>query len=70
MPAPDKRIPEDEEIDDEEDGMDAIEYLGAFLQTEEGETVTQVLDKIAKHMENQNKILIKILSALTAAKTT
>ncbi len=69
-----KRIPEDEveiedEEDDDEEGVSEVEFLANFLQTEEGETITQVLDKLSKHLENQNKILIKILSTLVAQKT-
>ena len=68
-------IPEDEEMNMEEDmdfdgGEDALISL---LTTDEGETITSVLDKlagsaeaIAKHMEKQNVILVKILSALSA----
>jgi len=72
--------PEDEEMEmDEEDeefeegeGMDMFEALGSLLATEEGETVAMSLaglkestDKIALGIEMQNKILVKILSALT-----
>ena len=58
----------DEDGDDE--GITEIEFIANFLQTEEGETITQVMDKIAKHMENQNKILIKLLSALSKKEST
>lgn len=72
--------PEDEEMDEEmdeedeefEEGMDMFEALGSLLATEEGETVAMSLaglkestDKIALGIEMQNKILVKILSALT-----
>lgn len=50
---------------EEEDGVDAIEYLGALLQTSEGETIADVLAGLSKHLENQNKILIKIFSVLS-----
>jgi flagellin-specific chaperone FliS len=76
-----KRIPEDEEIDmgeefeeDEEfeEGQDMFDALGSLLATEDGETVATSLaglkdstEKIAACMEMQNKILVKILSALT-----
>jgi len=68
-------IPEDEEMNMDEDmdfdgGEDALVSL---LTTDEGETITSVLDKlagsteaIAKHLEKQNVILVKILSALSA----
>ena len=57
----------EEEIDmDEDDGVDPFEYLGSMLQTDEGESITNVLNKISSHIENQNKILIKIVSLLNS----
>lgn len=59
--------PVDEEIeieDDGDEGVDPFEYLGSLLQTDEGESITTVLNKISSHIENQNKILIKIMSIL------
>lgn len=56
-----------EEEDDE--GVDPFEYLGSMLQTEDGTSIADVLGKLAAHLENQNKILIKILSTMTAAKS-
>ena len=58
---------EDEELLDEdfEMGMDLGAALEPFLATEDGQTVCTALVTIAKHMENQNKILIKILSQLS-----
>jgi hypothetical protein len=73
----DSRIPEDEELGDEEMDFDGGEEdaLVTLLTTDEGETITSVLDKlasatevIAKHLEKQNMILVKILSVLSAAK--
>jgi hypothetical protein len=62
---------EDEEFEEGE-GMDMFEALGSLLATEDGETVAMSLaglkestDKIALGIEMQNKILVKILSALT-----
>ena len=50
---------------------DPMEALGAFLATEDGETVATALvglkdatEKISLNLEMQNKILVKILSAL------
>lgn len=59
-----------DDIDDEDDdeGMDPIEYLGAFLHTDEGETITQVIAKLSTQLEMQNKILIKIFGAISALK--
>lgn len=65
-------VPEDEELDemDFDGGEDALVSL---LTTDEGETITSVMeslakstDAIAKHLEKQNVILVKILTALTA----
>jgi hypothetical protein len=60
------------EVDDEmmmeedEEGVDMVEYLGSLLQTEDGDSLATVVDKLGKHLETQNKILLKILSALAA----
>ena len=77
--APAHEIPEDEEIDlgeDEEDEemdemMDPFYALGSFLATEEGETIAtarvslkDATERIATSLEMQNKILVKILSAV------
>lgn len=63
-------IPEDIEIeDDDEDGVDPFEYLGSLLQTEDGTSITEVLNKLNSNLENQNKILIKMLSVLQSQKT-
>lgn len=73
-------VPEDEElIMDDEDMMDedmGEDVLVSLLTTEEGESITSVLanlagstETIAKHLEKQNIILVKILSALSAAKS-
>ena len=59
----------DEELDDgdydEEMGFDLGSVLEPFLATEDGQTVCTALVTISKHLENQNKILIKILSQLS-----
>jgi hypothetical protein len=61
--------------EDFEEMPDPMEALGAFLATEDGETIATSLASlkdaavlIAKHMEKQNLILVKILSALSASK--
>jgi len=61
-----------EDDDGEDDGMDMFEALGSLLATEEGETVAMTLvglkdatERIAQCMEMQNKILVKILSAMS-----
>lgn len=69
-------VPEDEEIDEDMDeemdeGMDMFEALGTLLATEDGETIATSVqnlatsaEKIAMSLEMQNKILVKILSAV------
>ena len=57
---------EDEEADyGEEMGFDLGSALEPFLATEDGQTVATALVTISKHMEMQNKILVKILSKLS-----
>lgn len=61
---------EEEEFDgdyDEEEmmGMDLGAVLEPFLATEDGQTVCTALVTISKHMEMQNKILVKILTQLS-----
>jgi hypothetical protein len=78
---PPKHVPEpepeeDEEFDEDEEmgEFDGIDILSSLLATEEGETVAQALvsikeatEKIALNMEMQNKILVKIVTALNKA---
>jgi len=59
-------------MDDEDFGGD---MLLSVLTTDDGESITSVLAKlseateaISKHLEKQNLILVKILSAMQAAK--
>jgi hypothetical protein len=59
----------EDELSEGEEEVDAIEYLGSLLQTEDGDSITTVIATLAKHLESQNKILIKILSTLSAAKS-
>lgn len=63
-------LDETEEMDEMDFG-DPMEALGTFLATEDGETVATALvglkdatEKIALNLEMQNKILVKILSAM------
>ena len=57
-----------DEDEDDEDFMDMGNVLSALLTTEEGDNVCTALVKlnntIQKQMETQNKILLKILTAL------
>jgi hypothetical protein len=52
-----------------------IEALGAFLSTDDGETIATSLAGlkdaavlISKHLEKQNLILVKLLTALSTPK--
>ena len=75
MPAADHEptVPEDEELemDDEEDFGEDI--LASLLTTEDGDTIPTILaglagsmDAIAKHLEKQNVILVKMLTVMSA----
>jgi hypothetical protein len=67
----------DAEGEDEFDEMmDPMEALANFLATDDGETIATSLAGlkdtaalIAKHMEKQNLILVKMLSAMSAMKS-
>ena len=77
-PTPEPEIPEDEDLEMDEDdfemedgGIDLLEALGSMLTTEEGDTLATAMvslkdatERIATSMEMQNKILVKILSAM------
>lgn len=76
MPPPKEEpeeIEDDEEFEmDEDEGMDMAEMFSNLLATEDGETVAEIAkrhadaaEKIALNVEMQNKILVKILTALT-----
>jgi hypothetical protein len=81
-PEPDD-IPEDEDLEMGDDDLDMegaevdmLEALGSMLTTEEGETIATALvslkdatERIAASLEMQNKILVKILSAMKPATT-
>ena len=79
---PEPEVPEDDDDidlgDDEDDemdmGMDMMDALGSMLTTEEGDTIATALvslkdatERIADSLEMQNKILVKILSAVKPA---
>ena len=71
----DEEEPEDgEDGEDFDDEVDMFDALGSLLATEEGETIAMTLvglkdatEKLALNMEMQNKILVKIVAALTKA---
>lgn len=63
-------LEDEDDVDDE--GMDMFEALGSLLATDDGETLATALvglkdatERIAQSMEMQNKILVKILSAMS-----
>lgn len=75
IPDEEEEMEEMDEDDLEDEGMDMFEALGSLLATEEGETIATTLvglkdatERIAQGMEMQNKILVKILSTMSAAK--
>ena len=51
--------------DGDEEGFDLGAVLEPFLATEDGQTICTALVTISKHMEMQNKILVKILTQLS-----
>ena len=53
--------------EEEEMGVDPVEYRASMLQTEEGETIPDILKSLVQQLETQNKILVKIVSALKPA---
>ena len=72
---PEEEMDEMEEEDEFDDMPDAFEALTSLLATEDGETIATTLvslkdatEKIGLHLEMQNKILVKILSAVSKSK--
>ena len=75
----DMEDPEDDEEEEDEDYMEEMDMgsmLAPFLTTEDGDnictalvTIGEQLSGLNKHMENQNKILIKIMTQLTKKET-
>ena len=51
--------------DDEDMGFDLGAVLEPFLATEDGQTICTALVTISKHMEMQNKILVKMLTQMS-----
>jgi hypothetical protein len=72
-PEPEEPEEDDEELEEEDfefdEGMDLGAVLEPFLATEDGQTIATALVSISKHMENQNKILIKILTQMSKGST-
>ena len=59
-----EEIPEDEEMEFDDEGVDLLDALGQMFTTEDGETLPSILLGLKQTLEMQNKILIKILTAL------
>lgn len=63
---------DEDEDDEDEDFMDMGNLLSALLTTDEGDNICTALVKLnntlQKQMETQNKILLKILSAMNNKK--
>lgn len=63
---------DEENFDDEDDEggyIDTGSLLASVLMTEEGDTVCSALVSIAKQLEMQNKIMVKILTQLSKKST-
>lgn len=62
-------IDDDEEIDDDElmefeDEVDIASLMTSLLATDEGDTICTALVAIGQQLQTQNRILVKIFSAL------
>jgi hypothetical protein len=57
--------PEDMMMDD---GPDLGDLLGSMLMDDDGKNVVNVLSEIKSQMEMQNRLLIKLISAVTDLK--
>jgi len=56
---------EEDQMEDEDEEFISVEaLLGSTLMTEEGDTVCSALVNIARQLEMQNKIMVKILTTL------
>jgi hypothetical protein len=58
-------IVEDDEEDDEEDDLMMENPLVDLLVTSDGVNVADAVDRIARHLDAQNKIFIKLYSLLS-----
>ena len=61
---PEEEFDEDEEFEGDEEGLDLLDALGSWFTTEDGETVASALVGLRTAVEMQNKIMVKMLSAL------
>lgn len=58
---------DEDEGDEDEDEGEMYELLSDVLQTPDGDTLCGTLVRIADTLETQNKIMIKMLSALSSS---
>jgi len=63
-PVEEEEEEEMEEFEEEFGEADLLDALGSWFTTEEGDTVASALVGLKSAVEMQNKILIKILSAM------
>jgi hypothetical protein len=66
QPPPEEDEEELDEFDEEEEfgETDLLDAMGSWFTTEDGETVASAMAGVKTALEMQNKILIKILSAM------
>lgn len=57
---------DDDEDDDDDEYTDISSLMTGLLATESGETVCSALVKIGNQLEIQNKVLVKIASAVAS----
>jgi hypothetical protein len=55
-----------DELDIGDDDID-IDVLSNYLVNDEGENIADILTNVAKHLEVQNKILLKLYTAVNKA---
>lgn len=60
-------VPEDEEQDEGMMEVDPFEMVVGSLQTDEGESIADLLKVIAGHLENHNKLMVKLVALATKA---
>jgi hypothetical protein len=66
-------VPEDEELEMDDEDDFGEDMLASLLTTEDGDTIPSILaglansmDAISKHLEKQNVILVKMLTVMSA----
>lgn len=65
-------VPEEDNEEEEEDGydMDPFEMVLGCLQTEDGESLTEVMKGISKNLETLNKLMVKLVASRSQLKNT